>query len=279
MGRAARVVGSRMGWAGRQKPLQGASPQPAICFASRSRSVVGRRLATVTGVYDAQDRLTSYGPYQYSYSAVGALKTKTNTSTGAITEYDYDAFGNLRRVTLPDGRNVEYEIDANNSRVGKSVDSVRRVGFLYAGQATPVAQLAPDNSVVARFVYATRAHVADFMHKDGNVYRVLIDHLGSVRMVVNVDDGSVAQRLAYDEFGNVLNDTNPGFQPFGFAGGLYDADTGLARFGARDYDAFTGRWTTKDPILFSGGTPNLYQYASGDPVNYVDPTGKSSLGW
>ena len=39
-------------------------------------------------------------------------------------------------------------------------------------------------------------------------------------------DGAIAQRLDYDEFGNVLADTNPGFQPFGFAGGLYDRDTG-----------------------------------------------------
>ncbi|MDS4031603.1 MAG: hypothetical protein RKO66_16235 [Candidatus Contendobacter sp.] len=35
-------------------------------------------------------------------------------------------------------------------------------------------------------------------------------------------------------------DTSPGFQPFGFAGGLYDKDTGLVRFGARDYGAADG---------------------------------------
>jgi RHS repeat-associated protein len=58
--------------------------------------------------------------------------------------------------------------------------------------------------------------------------------------------GDVVQRLDYDEFGNVLADTSPGFQPFGFAGGLYDSDTALVRFGARDYDAATGRWTAKD---------------------------------
>ncbi len=42
---------------------------------------------------------------------------------------------------------------------------------------------------------------------------------------------------SHDEFGVVTNDTNPGFQPFGFAGGLYDSDTKLVRFGLRDYDA------------------------------------------
>ena len=55
----------------------------------------------------------------------------------------------------------------------------------------------------------------------------------------------------------VTLDTNPGFQPFGFAGGLYDADTGLVRFGARDYDAAVARWTAKDPIRWDGGQANL----------------------
>jgi RHS repeat-associated protein len=79
--------------------------------------------------------------------------------------------------------------------------------------------------------------------------------------------------MDYDEFGNVTLDTNPGFQPFGFAGGLYDHDTGLVRFGARDYDPETGRWTTKDPMRFEGGDTNLYGYVLGDPVNFVDVYG------
>jgi RHS repeat-associated protein len=88
--------------------------------------------------------------------------------------------------------------------------------------------------------------------------------------VVDVATGAITQRIDYDEFGNVVQDTNPGFQPFGFAGGLYDRDTKLVRLGARDYDAVTGRWTTKDPIRFSGGDANLYGYVMGDPVNHVD---------
>jgi RHS repeat-associated protein len=40
---------------------------------------------------------------------------------------------------------------------------------------------------------------------------------------------------------------------------LYDEDTGLVRYGARDYDAYTGRWTARDPALFGGGTSNLYE--------------------
>ena len=83
---------------------------------------------------------------------------------------------------------------------------------------------------------------------------------------------SSAQALEYDDFGNVTRDTAPGFQPFGFAGGLYDVDTGLVRFGARDYDPTIGRWTSKDPIGFGGGL-NMYAYCDNDPINNVDPDG------
>lgn len=63
------------------------------------------------------------------------------------------------------------------------------------------------------------------------------------------------------------------FQPFGFAGGIYDQHTKLTRFGARDYDAETGRWTAKDPIRFAGGDTNLFGYTASDPINFIDPTG------
>jgi RHS repeat-associated protein len=82
--------------------------------------------------------------------------------------------------------------------------------------------------------------------------------------------------MDYDEFGNVLMDTNEHFQPFGFAGGIYDSDSTLVRFGKRDFDSTIGRWTAKDPIRFRGGTTNLYGYVLNDPVNLVDPYGLQS---
>jgi RHS repeat-associated protein len=128
-------------------------------------------------------------------------------------------------------------------------------------------------------VYGTKANVPDYLIKSGITYRIISDHLGSPRLVVNTADGTVAQRLDYDEFGNVLLDTNPGFQPFGFAGGLYDSQTGLVRFGARDYDAVTGRWTARDPIDFRGGDTNLYRYVWGNPMRWFDPMGLEVSKW
>ena len=56
---------------------------------------------------------------------------------------------------------------------------------------------------------------------------------------------------------------------------LSDPQTGLERFGARDCDPETGRWTGKDPILFDGDSPNLYGYGIGDPINFIDPSGEA----
>jgi len=84
----------------------------------------------------------------------------------------------------------------------------------------------------------------------------------------------VIKRIEYDTFGNIISDSNAAFAvPFGFAGGLYDRNTKLVRFGYRDYDPDTGRWTAKDPILFAGGDTDLYGYCLNDPVNLTDPSG------
>ena len=157
--------------------------------------------------------------------------------------------------------------------MGKKINGTLVQGLLYDGMLSPVAELDGAGRVTARFIYGTAGHVPDYMIKGGFTYRILSDHLGSPRLVVDVETGHIAQRLFYDAFGRVLFDDNPGFQPFGFAGGLYDPDTGLTRFGARDYDAETGRWTAKDPILFAGGDTNLYGYVLNDPINWVDPFG------
>jgi RHS repeat-associated protein len=127
--------------------------------------------------------------------------------------------------------------------------------------------------VVSRFVYATQTTTPDYMVSGGVTYRIFSDSLGSPVLVVNGSTGAIAEQITYDEFGNVIADTNPAIQPFRFAGGLYDLDTKLLRFGARDYNPKLGRWTAKDPILFDGGEANLYGYVLEDPVNLTDATG------
>ena len=98
------------------------------------------------------------------------------------------------------------------------------------------------------------------------------DQVGTLRAMTDAV-GNVVKEVQYDSFGNVLNDTRPGMSHFAFAGGLYDGDTGLVRFGYRDYDAKVGVWTAKDPILFNGGLIDIYGYVNNMPTQAVDPLG------
>lgn len=244
-----------------------------------NRTAVTYRTATgtptsFTGSYDAQDRMRAYGPWTYEYTANGELTRRTNTVTSSQTDYVYDEFGNLRSVTLPDGRVIAYTDDGFNRRVGKLSNGEVVQRFVYLNELDPVAELDATGNVVSTFAYADRANTPSLMRRAGSTYRIIADHLGSVRLVINVATGQIIQRMDYDEFGSVTQDSNPGFQPFGFAGGIYDRDTGLVRLGARDYDPISERWTTKDPAGFEGGE-NFYLYGAGDPVNTIDVTGEA----
>ncbi|MFZ5893275.1 MAG: RHS repeat-associated core domain-containing protein [Myxococcota bacterium] len=224
---------------------------------------------TQSASFDAQDRLTSFGDASYAYTAAGELISKTAGSS--TTRYHYDALGSLRSVTLPSAKAVTYEVDGFGRRVGKLVDGKLVNGYLYRSGTQLKAVTDGSGNVLASFAYGP-AQTPTVMNTPSRVYRIIADHLGSVRLVVDANTGAVAQRLDYDEFGRVTQDTNPGFQPFGYAGGLYDPDTQLVHFGARDYDPEIGRWITKDPLLLGGGS-NVYAYVGNDPINLTDISG------
>ena len=228
---------------------------------------------------DAQDRIVTAGDFSFAHTVDGALRSKTNTTTGETTTYSYDLASNLLEVALPGGDIVEYVVDAEGHRLGRRLNGDLTHRWVYGSDAGPAAEVDAAGQVLTRYVYGTRGWVPSYMTRGGHTYAIFTDDIGSVRFVIQADTGEITQQLAYDTFGNVVLDTNPDFQPFGFGGGLYDSATGLVRLGARDYDPELGRWTTKDPLLFGGGDTNVYAYAANDPVNNVDPTGLSVLSW
>jgi len=129
-----------------------------------------------------------------------------------------------------------------------------------------------SDTLIQRFEYADQRMPLS-MTSNGTKYYLNYDQVGSLRAVTD-SSHNIVKEIVYDTYGNIVTDTNEAFKvPFGFAGGLYDSDTKLTRFGYRDYDATTGKWTAKDPIGFAGGDSNLYGYVLGDPINFVDPSG------
>lgn len=227
---------------------------------------------TTSSIFNDQDSILSFNVNDYAHDKNGDLLTKTNTLLSQVTTYEYDIFGGLKEVVLP-CKTVSYEIDPHGRRVGVLYDGILQKRFMYDFSGRIVAELDSDNNLAKRFVYGSKFNVPDFVVTNADTYRIFSDYLGSIRAIYSTTSHILIQRMEHDEFGRVLQDTNRGFTPFGFAGGIYDPDTDLVRFGLRDYDPEVGRWTNKDPIRFEATGTNLYNYVSSDPVNKFDPTG------
>ena len=103
------------------------------------------------------------------------------------------------------------------------------------------------------------------------------DQVGTLKYISASPTAALAH-IQYDSFGNIIKNTKPSLPiPIGFAGGLVDHDTGLVRFGYRDYDSACGRFTCPDPLGDTGGDHDLYDYCVDDPVSMVAPQGLKKI--
>jgi len=228
----------------------------------------------VSATYDRQDRLQQQGGVAYQFNADGQL-TQRGTDT-----FQYSARGELLQATVPNlsATPITYAYDGMHRRIAKT-DSSGTYQYLYGNLKSPFQLTAMrDPAGILSMFYYSEAGALFAMDKGSTRYYVASDQLGSPRVVSDAA-GAVVKTQEYDSFGMPRYDGDPELQmPVGFAGGITDDTTGLVRFGYRDYDPDTGRWTAKDPIFFGGGQGNLYQYVQNNPVNWIDPTGLWTFG-
>jgi RHS repeat-associated protein len=251
---------------------------------------------TGTVTVDEQDRVKSYTVggttvLSLQYNDNGEVKQKNNGS--GPWKYYYDAQSRLRVVVDPAGTQIEYILDGEGRRIAKKVTllgqqtgTIKRK-WIYGSGLSPIAEI-DDTGTVSRFIYGSRTNTPDLVIRGTTIYRLISDQLGTPRYAVKVgatnvvpyvgDINDVPYEAVYTAFGaptavGGLPASSLSWIPFGFAGGLYDADTGLVHFGAREYDPEIGRWMSKDPIRFAGGQTNIYVYVGNDPINRRDPLG------
>ena len=108
---------------------------------------------------------------------------------------------------------------------------------------------------------------------DREYHYYLKDHQGNNRVLVN-KNGGVEEINHYYPFGGVFA-SEENVQPYKYNGKELDAKKGLNwyDYGARQYDAALGIFTTVDPSSERYYSTSPYVYCGGDPINRIDPTG------
>ncbi|MFR2848292.1 MAG: RHS repeat-associated core domain-containing protein [Hungatella hathewayi] len=108
----------------------------------------------------------------------------------------------------------------------------------------------------------------------------LYDGRGSVTGVT-WDKSRVTAVYQYDPYGQVTLGTTDHVDFYGYNGESYNPNTGLEYLRARYYNANQGRFFQEDTYLGDITDPltlNRYAYVKNSPLNYVDPSGHTSVG-
>ncbi|WP_319470567.1 RHS repeat-associated core domain-containing protein [uncultured Pseudodesulfovibrio sp.] len=226
--------------------------------------------------YDMDNRLSRAGKNSYMHDDNG-FRSMWNHK-GKYTLYEYAPDYCLLKADQKDaGRTFTFRHDDEGRRIakycnGELVEAYEWLDFIRLAEYR-------DGRNTYEFAYEDGERTPYAMRRDGGAVASLFhDQVGSLRVVADTS-GNVIKAIQYDPFGGVIEDSNPGFKiPLGFAGGLHDRDLGFVRFGFRDYDTYTSRWTAPDPIGDAGGDSDWYGYCLDDPVNGVDPLGLFRFG-
>ncbi len=233
----------------------------------------------------SNNRLESDGTFDYSYDDEGNLIRRTEIPTGNMREFSWDYRNRLTSVIDMDAaenetQRVEFTYDVLNRRISKSVDAVL-THFVYDRDNVLLDFVDGDGAVGPNLPaldqrYLHGPAVDQVLAQDdgnGNVRWHLANHQGSITDLVD-NNGAVVNHITYDAFGNVIDQTGPGFASrYRYTGREFVSELGLYDYRARYYDPVIGRFLSEDPLSFAAGDVNVYRYIGNDVINMRDPSG------
>ena len=218
--------------------------------------------------YDADNQITAAGAITYTFDNNG---NQTGTSESGLPRWRYDAQNHTIGYTGGLATNT-FTVDGGMQRRQKTTTTG---GTTTSGvfDGDMYRQLAP----VSRTLYYVRDPSGRLLAltDGGTVYYYGLDGHGSVANLTD-KNGNVVNTYRYDPYGNSLSKTERAIlpNPWQYAGGYFDAESGLYLLGARYYAPQLGRFLQQDPL--GSGNDSQYAYAGSDPCNNSDPTGMTT---
>jgi RHS repeat-associated protein len=193
-------------------------------------------------------------------------KVRSIQEGAAVTDFGYDAFGQLQDLNLSGAGAVDARHDRRYGAFIELRDQTNN------GETTSVlSRRIPGPGQMT----ASRRGPGDWMlelgEQRGN--RFFVDGAGHF-----------AQEVRYHPYGEVRSfGAQPGGSQYSTVQwnvGDSIAAFGLSNIGARVYDPVIGRFLSRDPILVprTAATTNDYAFAQNDPVNRSDPSGLDCMG-
>jgi RHS repeat-associated protein len=202
--------------------------------------------------YDDNGSLVSKGTKSYSYDRVERLRTLKNGGN-VLMNMLYDPLSNLLSID-----DVE-----SPSRKRVLITDIRGMGnTLMECDATgePLQVYVQGIGLVARVKKGGAKH---FYHFDSR---------GST-VAMTDDNAQITHKYNYDPYGKITNEVEADFNSFRYVGayGVRFLKSDLVYMRERYYDPTLMRFLTQDPVWHR----NLYNYAGNEPMNRVDPSGRS----
>lgn len=215
--------------------------------------------ATASNGFEFKDgaKLTT----EYTYDANGSLIKDLNKGI----EIQYNLLNLPSQVKFSDGSTITYTYGAD----GVKLRTVHRIGGVTT--TTDYCDNVIYENGTAKQLLTEEGYVS---LSDKKYHYYLKDHQGNNRLVTD-QTGGMEEANYYYSFGGVFLSNGNDVQAYKYNGKELDTKKGLNwyDYGAREYDAVLGRFTTMDPSSESYYSTSPYAYCGNNPVNRIDPTG------
>lgn len=229
-------------------------------------------------IYTDGNRVIEFGNLTFQYDADGNITQKTNSSSGLVWRYHWDALNRLTSVVRVGGDSITYEYSAFGKLVRRKSNGVIDRHWVYTGDHI-AAELDGSQRVLVRYAYRPGVDnpLASMIGagSTNQISYMVLDELGNVTGQLGYS-GLVTQEVTYNPWGKPTIHIDSSKNRLLWKGLMYQEEPGLYYVRNRWYDPEIGRFMSEDPIGVSGGI-NLYIFGNSDPANSFDPNGLRAL--